>query len=112
MKQLNEYDARQSEKYNIMRKQLSDLHPGLAAYITIGGALFMVSGSFFGGGSDDGTHPMMLVGIGLCCFLGGGGYWIHIRDTEKRLSQEMKSIENHFKSKNMRINWNGDVSDI
>ncbi|WPM80986.1 hypothetical protein R5W60_04605 [Brucella pseudintermedia] len=108
--QLSEYDARQSEQYKAMRKQLNDLHPGLAAYITIAGVLMIISGFFWGGDQD--SNPMFTAGIGLAALLGGGGYWFHCKDTEKRLSREMSSIEAHFASKNKRINWNGDVSDL
>lgn len=111
MSNLSEYDVRESEKYRIMYDQRNRLSPGLAGYLTFAGVALFLSGIFFGGGEGE-TNPMFLAGIGLCMFLGGGVYWLHCKETDKRLSQELRSIERHFVAKNMRIDSLGRVSDI
>lgn len=91
---LTEYEIRASERYRLLKQRRDRHSTGLAGYLTIAGLLMFVSGLVFGG--DGETNPMFLAGVGVCTFIGGGGYWLYIRDEERRLGEEMRSIERHF----------------
>lgn len=106
---LSEHDARQAERYRTAAEDRAKLSEGLAGYITIAGALMFVSATVFGG--DGETNPMFLAGVGVCAFVGGGAYWLHVRSEEKRLYSEMLSIERHFQAKGKVIHRNGDVDE-
>lgn len=107
---LSEDDARLAERYRQLNQSENAGGVAVAGYMAIAGIGLVVSAIFFGGG--DGGNPQFLLGVGACCTFGGGGYWLHARDIEKRRWKEQFSIEETFRRKGLSVYSNGQVSPL
>lgn len=104
----SEYDLRLAERYRLLWQQQGEFSEGLAGYLTGGGLLMAISGLFLNAGNT-GDDPAWVAGLGVATFVGAGGFWIFIRSRAKRIHQEIASIEKHFRQKNMRVDYTGDI---
>ena len=106
---LSEDEARLAERYRLLCSQ-SDASSGynmVALIALLAGGVFIVTALFFGGGEEG--DPLFILGVGLCCLIGGGGLWFHRRQAEKRRWKEIKSIIHSFRSRGLGVQLNGQV---
>lgn len=98
---MDEQNIRDSERYSILEKEIGRHSEGLAGYICIAGFLLLASSFAFG------NESVLQPGIGLSCFIGGGGYWLHIRSEQKRIHSEMERIRKSFESRGYQLLYGG-----
>lgn len=105
--ELSEHEARDAERYREMYAKVNDSNVTIAAFIGGAGALLMLSGLVWGG--DGQSNPQFMAGIGVCCLIGGGGYWLHGKSESKRLWREIDAIQERFRLKGKRVDSDGTV---
>lgn len=104
MDSYSEYDVRLAEQYRMAYKRKDAHSTLLAGWICIAGLILALSASVFGGADMD---PRVQGTMGGLLFIGGGVYWIHARDSNRRAQSEVERIESYFRQKKMTVTPDG-----
>ncbi len=110
---MDEELIRLAERYRQLNKEAGDWYgsKGLYLYIAGAGGLMTLGSILFPGGAyANGEHPMFILGVGFCCLLGAGIYYLVRNDQDKRRQTEIDSIQRKFSHRKLSVHSDGSIS--